>query len=220
MPDKVDYWENVKSSHWRVVMVEQIKEKISSHRRRIVPALVALSLLSGVMVSLLSTPSAQADYYKGCGYGYGLNGVFGYGFGDQVCPPTPTTTQPAGGGGGTTTTVSGGTTTTTATGATTTTIAVTTTTTPSGPGRLFANKVHSDAIIGRTVRLAITGHGFYAQPRVTSNDRGTRVGVQHDYGNLIIVKVTTPANSRPGHYTFTIRDANGKTCRVNYFAKY
>jgi len=31
---------------------------------------------------------------------------------------------------------------------------VTTTTTPSGPGRLFANKVHSDAIIGRTVRLA------------------------------------------------------------------
>jgi hypothetical protein len=130
-------------------VVKQIQQKVSSHRRRIVPALVALSLLSGVMVSLLSTPSAQADYYKGCGYGYnasgggfgygtgfafgygyGLNGVFGYGFGDQVCPPTPTTTQPAGGGGGTTTTVSGGTTTTTATGATTTTIAVTTTTTP------------------------------------------------------------------------------------------
>jgi hypothetical protein len=63
-------------------MVEQIKEKISSHRRRIVPALVALSLLSGVMVSLLSTPSAQADYYKGCGYGYNASGGgFGYGTG-------------------------------------------------------------------------------------------------------------------------------------------
>jgi len=45
-------------------VVKQIQQKVSSHRRRIVPALVALSLLSGVMVSLLSTPSAQADYYK------------------------------------------------------------------------------------------------------------------------------------------------------------
>lgn len=127
-------------------MVEQIRAKISSHRKKIVPALVALSLLSGLVVSLVSTPNALADYYTGCGYGYnssgggfgygtgisfgygyGLNGVFGFGYGNQVCPPTTTTTV-AGGGGG-----SGGTTTTAPT--TTTTAAVTTTTTKSPPPR-------------------------------------------------------------------------------------
>ena len=90
------------------------------------PALIALSLLSGLVVSLVSTPNALADYYKGCGYGYnssgggfgygtgnafgyGYNqyGVFGFGYGYQVCPPPPatTTTMPvttttSGGGGG------------------------------------------------------------------------------------------------------------------------
>jgi hypothetical protein len=212
-------------------MVEQIQQTISHHRRRIIPGLLVLSLLSGVIVSVLSTPNAQADYYKGCGYGYnssaggfgygtgfatgygyGLNGVFGYGYGNQVCPPPPTTTTTVGGGGG------GGTTTTTAP-TTTTTAPTTTTTGPSGRKRLFAGRVHSDAIVGRTVRLAITGGGFYAQPRITSNERGTRIGVQHDYGNLLIAKVSVPARSRHGRYTFTIRDADGRTCRVSYFVK-
>jgi hypothetical protein len=131
-------------------MVKQIQEKVSSHRKRIVPALIALSLLSGVFVSLLSTPNAQADYYVGCGYGYnstatsfgygtgiafgygyGLNGVFGYGFGNEVCPPAVTTTTT--GSGGTTTTSTSSTTTTTA--PTTTTTAVTTTTTRRPPPR-------------------------------------------------------------------------------------
>ena len=63
-------------------MVKQIQEKISSHRKRIVPALIALSMLSGVLVSVLSTPSAQADFYVGCGYGYNSSGGgFGYGTG-------------------------------------------------------------------------------------------------------------------------------------------
>jgi hypothetical protein len=139
-------------------MVEQIREKISNHRKRIIPVLIALSLLSGLIVSILSTPNAQADYYKGCGYGYnssgggfgygtgnafgygyGLNHVFGFGYGYQVCPPTPTTTTTApvttttssGGGGGTTTTTSASTTTTT--GPTTTTTAPSSTTTTAPP---------------------------------------------------------------------------------------
>jgi hypothetical protein len=127
-------------------VVKQIQEKISSHRKRIAPTLLALSLLSGVLVSLLSTPSAQADYYVGCGYGYnsnaggfgygtgfafgygyGLNHVFGYGNGDQVCPPAPTTTTTLGGGGTTSTSTS------TTTAPTTTTTAPTTTTTTRRP---------------------------------------------------------------------------------------
>jgi len=218
-------------------MVEQIQQKISHHRRRIIPGLLVLSLLSGVIVSVLSTPNAQADYYKGCGYGYnssaggfgygtgfafgygyGLNGAFGYGNGSQVCPP-PTTTTTVGGGGG----VSGTTTTTTTTGSTTTTIGTTTTTTvntgPPPRKRLFANKAHEYARVGRTTRIAITGGGFYGQPKITSNERGTRIGVQHDYGNLLMAKVSVPARSRHGRYTFTIRDADGKTCRVSYFVK-
>ena len=132
-------------------MVEQIRAKISSQRKRIVPGLVALSLLSGLIVSIVSTPSAQADFFKGCGYGYnasgggfgygtgnafgygyGLNGVFGYGFGNQVCPPLPTTTIGGGGGGGGTTTTSTSTTTSTTS---TTTAPTTTTTTKSPPPR-------------------------------------------------------------------------------------
>jgi hypothetical protein len=219
-------------------MVEQIQQTISHHRRRIIPGLLVLSLLSGVIVSVLSTPNAQADYYKGCGYGYnssaggfgygtgfatgygyGLNGVFGYGYGNQVCPPPPTTTTTVGGGGGGGTTTTTAPTTTTTAPTTTTTAPTTTTTGPSGRKRLFAGRVHSDAIVGRTVRLAITGGGFYAQPRITSNERGTRIGVQHDYGNLLIAKVSVPARSRHGRYTFTIRDADGRTCRVSYFVK-
>jgi hypothetical protein len=221
-------------------MVKQLREKVSSHRKRIVPSLIALSLLSGVLVTLLSTPNAQADYYKGCGYGYnasaggfgygtgfafgygyGLNGVFGYGFGSQVCPPPTTTTTlggGGGGGGGTTTTTSASVTTTTL-GSTTTTAPVTTTTAGPAPKSPYANLVHGYGVKGHHVRLAITGHGFYGQPRITSTDPGTRIGVQHDYGNLLIAEVTVSAHSRLGRFTFTIRDANGRLCKVTYLVK-
>lgn len=220
-------------------MVKQIQEKISSHRKRIVPLLVALSLLSGVVVSLVSTPNAQADYYVGCGYGYnssgggfgygtgyafgygyGLNGVFGYGNGDQVCPPPPpTTTLPVTtttAHGGTTTTTIAGTTTTTAPG-TTTTAPVTTTTAPKNKTcNLFARKVHGFAVLSRHVRFAITGCGFHGQPKVTSNEHGTVVGVQHDYGNVLIVRVWVQDGTPKGWHTFKITLANGKSAKVNY----
>jgi hypothetical protein len=226
-------------------MVEQIREKISNHRKRIVPGLIALSLLSGLIVSVLSTPNAQADYYLGCGYGYnssgggfgygtgathaygyGLNHVFGFGYGYQVCPPSTTTTLPTtttttggGGGGGGTTTTTSSTTTTTAPVTTTTASTPTTTAPPTKKPRLFANKVHGYAIVGRTVRLAITGGGFYGQPKITSTEAGTKIGVQHDYGNLLIAVVTVRAHSPKGWHTFTIRLADGRSCKVNYLVK-
>ncbi|MGC8511392.1 MAG: hypothetical protein ACP5PB_11055, partial [Acidimicrobiales bacterium] len=66
---------------------------------------------------------------------------------------------------------------------------------------------------------AITGQCFYAQPRVTSDEPGTRIGVLRDNGRVLVVRVTVRAGSQPGWHTLTIREPNGKTCKVNYLVK-
>jgi len=72
------------------IMVLKVRKTISDHRKRLLPGLVALSLLAGVVVSIVATPNAQADYNTGCGYGYSSTGTgFGYGTG----APTPTATR-------------------------------------------------------------------------------------------------------------------------------
>jgi hypothetical protein len=262
-------------------MVKQIQEKITSHRKRIVPILVALSLLSGLAVSLVSTPSALADYNIGCGYGYNstgstggtgtgiqygygylANNAFGYGYGNEVCPLAVTTaTLPGGtvgtaysqalagtGGAGTYTwtetgalpggltlssagTLSG---TPTASGAFSFTVtmsdvnaqtktaslslSIAAKTAP--PKRKFhATKVYGYAVAGRTVHMVIAGVGFYADPRITSNERGTVVWAIHDHGNYLDVLIRVPFRSGHGWHTLTIRLANGATTRVNYLVK-
>ena len=127
-------------------MVNQAKSFLSRNRRKVVPAAISLSLLAGLITSIVVTQGAQADYYVGCGYGYNANaggfgynpgnptygygydgnGNFVYGDGNTVCPPVPTTFSGGGGGGATTTTSS---TTSTTTTLTTTTTQQTTTTT-------------------------------------------------------------------------------------------
>src|SRR5579863_1813180 len=96
-------------------MIARAKRSFTDHKRRFIPIAVAAALLSGLFVSLAVTPSAQADYSVGCGYGYSSTGVFGYGtgaafgygygtggtfhfgYGDQVCPMfVTTTTLPSG----------------------------------------------------------------------------------------------------------------------------
>ena len=87
-------------------MVQQARKTISDHRKKLLPGLVALSLLAGVLVSLFAIPSAQADYVTGCGFGYGatgigsvfadatgigygygyLDGTLAFGYGNTVCP--------------------------------------------------------------------------------------------------------------------------------------
>jgi outer membrane protein OmpA-like peptidoglycan-associated protein len=120
-------------------MVNQAKSFLSLHRRKVIPAVLLVSLLAGLITSIVVTQGAKADYYIGCtfgysstgtpgtgsgfGYGYDQNGNFSYGIGNTVCPPPPSNNN---GGGGATTTTSSTTTTTIAT--TTTTIATTTTT--------------------------------------------------------------------------------------------
>jgi hypothetical protein len=85
--------------------------------------------------------------------------------------------------------------------------------------RFHAIKVHGVAVVGRTRTLVITGVGFSGKPRITSNERGTRVAVVHDRGNALVIRVTVPFGSRVGWHTFTIRLANGETSRVNYLVK-
>ena len=94
-------------------MVE-FRNALAGHRERILPILIAISLVAGVVVSIFSAINAHADYYTGCGYGYNTNGTgfgyfpsstghgygyvsggaFGYGYGNQVCLLAITTTSP------------------------------------------------------------------------------------------------------------------------------
>jgi hypothetical protein len=84
---------------------------------------------------------------------------------------------------------------------------------------LHAAHVYGAVWVGRTVTVTISGTGFYGQPRITSNEVGTRAVVSRDTGKLLTVRVTVRAGSRTGWHTFTIRLANGKSCKVNYLVK-
>lgn len=299
-------------------MLLHIRDTISDQRKKILPSAIALALIAGVMVSILASSNAQADYANGCGYGYsstgtfgygglntgygyGAHGSFGYGYGSMVCSllvtsttlaggtagtPLPATgneltgsgglapytwsaTVPdglgisgqyvvgtpafagnfiftvtmtdangqsttgsvtipiasssgGGGGGGTTTTTTTAPTTTTTAPTTTTTAAPTTTTTAPAPGkshRFFCHGAHGFGFPGRTLIMNIFGSGFYAQPKITSNEFGTRFGVLHDRGNVLVTHVTVRGGSRLGWHTLTVRLANGRSCKANYVVK-
>jgi hypothetical protein len=87
------------------------------------------------------------------------------------------------------------------------------------PVALRATRVNDSALVGRTVTLFIIGTGFSGSPTITSNEAGTKAIVSHDSGELLTVQVTVRAGSRKGMHIFTIRLANGKSCRVNYLVK-
>ena len=74
---------------------------------------------------------------------------------------------------------------------------------------------HGSAVSGKTSTLTISGTGFYGSPRITSTAAGTRVGVSHDTGKLLTIRVTTKKGVA-GERTFTVTLANGKSARVNY----
>ncbi|NNN08333.1 MAG: hypothetical protein HKL85_03965, partial [Acidimicrobiaceae bacterium] len=81
---------------------------LSTHRNKVMPALLSASLLGGVIATISMSTNATADYVVGCQYGYGSTGTtFGlgtgygygylngggqltYGYGNQVCPITIT----------------------------------------------------------------------------------------------------------------------------------
>jgi hypothetical protein len=97
-------------------MLRRVLSASPERRKKILPGLVAISLLAGLIVSIIVSHNAQADYATGCGYGYNssasgfgsgagaghaygylANGSFGYGYGNEVCPLAITTTSLPGG---------------------------------------------------------------------------------------------------------------------------
>jgi hypothetical protein len=99
------------------------------------------------------------------------------------------------------------------------TATTTTTTTPPVKQQLRAIRAYGFGVAGRITTMRIVGLGFYGQPMITSTAPGTRVGVTHDYGSQLVLRVMTKAGSPKGTHTFTIRLANGRTCRINYMVK-
>ena len=142
-------------------MVNTIREKISQHRGRILPAVIAVSLLSGIAVSVLSSSDAQANSYAACSSGYS----------GSAC------------------------------------------------NNPHATKILGSAVVGGSVKLTINGVGFYGDPKITSNEKGTKVVVLHDYGTSLGVRIITPFGSAVGEHTLTIRLPDGKTFKINYFVK-
>jgi len=69
---------------------------------------------------------------------------------------------------------------------------------------------------GKSVLTTITGTGFYGQPRITSNVGGTRVGVLHDTGHVLRIRVTVAATTPRGVHTFTIVFLHGQRTLVKY----
>jgi hypothetical protein len=127
-----------------------------------------------------------------------------------------TTTTAGGGGGGTTTT---SVTTTTLAGTTTTTVAgATTTTTATKPPKRPSGCALRGVIRSRkTTDVSITGHNFYAQPSVRSNDPGTRAIVRHDNGSTLVAVVQVRGFGHVGRtFTFTVMNADGFSCRIGY----
>jgi hypothetical protein len=85
---------------------------------------------------------------------------------------------------------------------------------PKGP---HATHVNGSAVTGKTVTITITGSGFTGAPKVTSNAAGTTAKVTHDTGKLLTVRISTKAGK--GEHTLTIRDSDGKSCKINYATK-
>ncbi|HEY5438689.1 MAG TPA: putative Ig domain-containing protein [Acidimicrobiales bacterium] len=170
-----------------------------------------LSLSSGGLIS--GTPNANGTY--------GFNATATDGNGQSatrtLAITISSTTTTGGGGGGTTTTTS--VTTTTLAGTTTTTVAgATTTTTATKPPKRPSGCELRGAIRSRkTIDVIITGHNFYAQPRLRFNDPGTRGIVRHDNGSRLIAVVQVRGFGHVGRlFTLTITDADGFSCRIGY----
>jgi hypothetical protein len=172
-----------------------------------------LNLSSGGLIS--GTPSA--------------NGTFGFDVTATDANGQPATrtlsiaissaTTTTAGGGGTTTTMVGGTTTTTVGGTTTTTVvgATTTTIATKPPKRPSGCALHGVIHSRKTTDISITGHNFYAQPRIRSNDPGTRALVRHDNGSTLVAVVQVKGFGHVGGlFSLTITNADGFSCHIGY----
>jgi Putative Ig domain len=95
--------------------------------------------------------------------------------------------------------------------------AATTTTVKSAPKTPHPTRIIGTVRFGRTNSITIVGSGFYGQPKITSNDPGTRIVVRHDTGTQLKAVVQVRGIRHIGRtYTLTIRDADGRVGRIKY----
>ncbi len=87
------------------------------------------------------------------------------------------------------------------------------------PVVLRATHLIGSIVPGRRLKVTIVGTGFSGRPKITSTSPGTVVVVSKDTGTHLTVWVTVAGSTRPGHATFTIRLANGKSCKIGYVIK-
>jgi hypothetical protein len=85
---------------------------------------------------------------------------------------------------------------------------------PKGP---HATHVNGSAVTGKTVTITISGSGFAGAPKITSNAAGTTAKASHDTGKLLTVRISTKAGK--GEHVLTIRNADGKSCKIGYATK-
>jgi len=72
---------------------------------------------------------------------------------------------------------------------------------------------------GFTVQITITGAGFHGQPKIISDDAGTKVSVIHDHGNVLVVLVSVNYRSHRGTHTFKITNPDRTSCQLHYTSK-
>ena len=87
---------------------------------------------------------------------------------------------------------------------------------PKGP---HAVRVVGSARAGKTVTITVLGSGFYGQPRIVTNARGTRATVSHDSGTSLTVRIFEAKNVKKGLHVMKITLANGKATNAKYTIK-
>jgi hypothetical protein len=95
--------------------------------------------------------------------------------------------------------------------------APTPTPTPAPPFKVI--RVVGHAVPGATVNIDIIGSGFYAAPRIISNDPGTHAVVTRDLRNVLVVRITALKSTPVGMHTLRVILANGKSATVNYITR-
>jgi hypothetical protein len=80
-----------------------------------------------------------------------------------------------------------------------------------------ATRVNGVVHTGKESTVVVLGTHFYGQPKITSNDKGTRVVVYRDLGGKQLwLHVWTLKTTKKGVHTFIIRFANGEQTSVKY----
>ena len=102
-------------------------------------------------------------------------------------------------------------------GGSATSTAVLTAAAPPAPKGPHATHVNGSAVTGKTVTITISGTGFAGAPKITSNAAGTTAKATHDTGKLLTVRISTKAGK--GEHVLTIRNADGKSCKIGYATK-